>query len=371
MNENFTLGDLIKQAFTGGNGILSQGFAQPQAPMQVPAGSQPTVPQNPNGILNNPQPNMEAPAQASGAQQGQGILDKIGNAFTINGDNFGNRIGNGLIAASSPDAAGAFAKLQAADDAGKIKYNAISGTPYFWYQDPKGQMAVVDDQGKPVQAGALEAYLRKKAEDEANMWMRKTDYKANAEVNAAGQKLAGKTALEQAPDIAAATGQANELRSIASDLGQTAGDRVPATGGVAGAVQSILPNAGASIIMPQATKLKQDAERIIQNSLRSTLGAQFTEKEGTRFLERAYNPSLPVADNVKRLNQMADELDLIAQNKQAASDYMKQHGSLDGFKPTAKSSGGGPKQVSSEQEWAALPAGTQYIGPDGKTRVKR
>lgn len=370
MNENFSLGDLIKQAFTGGNGILSQGFVQPPAPMQVPAGAQTTVPQNPNGVLNNPQPDVQAPQDA--AAPGQGILDRIGKSFTINGDNFGNRIGNGLIAASSPDPARAFANLQAADDAGKIKYNAIQGTPFFWYQDPKGQMAVVDDQGRPIPPGALEGYIKQKAKDDMLLWQKKEDYKADTGVRAANQKLGEKTSLEQAPDIAAATGQANELRAIASELGQTSGDKIPATGGVAGTVAAVLPNAAASVVMPQSTKLRQDAERIIQNSLRSTLGAQFTEKEGTRFLERAYNPSLPVADNVKRLNQMADELDMIAQNKQAAADYMKQHGTLDGFKPTGVAGGSnGPKQVSSEQEWTALPAGTQYIGPDGKTRVKR
>ena len=124
--------------------------------------------------------------------------------------------------------------------------------------------------------------------------------------------------------------------------------------------------------MPQSTKLKQDAERIIQNSLRATLGAQFTEKEGTRFLERAYNPALPVADNVKRLNEIADELDTVAKNKEAAVAYMKKNGTLAGFQPeVTPAAGGGAKRISSEDEWAALPAGTQYVGPDGKTRIKR
>jgi DNA polymerase-1 len=32
---------------------------------------------------------------------------------------------------------------------------------------------------------------------------------------------------------------------------------------------------------------------------------------------------------------------------------------------------GGPARISSEGEWANLPSGTQYIGPDGKLRTKR
>jgi hypothetical protein len=34
-------------------------------------------------------------------------------------------------------------------------------------------------------------------------------------------------------------------------------------------------------------------------------------------------------------------------------------------------SSGGPTRVSSEADWANLPSGTQYIGPDGKLRTKR
>ena len=32
---------------------------------------------------------------------------------------------------------------------------------------------------------------------------------------------------------------------------------------------------------------------------------------------------------------------------------------------------GGPTRISSEADWANLPSGTQYIGPDGKLRTKR
>lgn len=380
--QDFSIADLFKQVMTN-PGVLSDpenplSFLQGRSPMNTGGNTPIAAPSGgvPAGVgmlsdTNQPVPTAPPP-QGSNATPPQGpdqsFFDKIG----LKTDNFGNRLGNALLAAGSTDPAAAMAKLQEADTANSTKYQNISGTPYFWYYDKSGKMAVVDENGKPVEGGALGKYLQDKAAREVELWKNKTDYKAAADVNAAGQKLAGKTALEQAGELAGSSNQANELRAIASELGQTSGDRVPATGGVAGAVQAVLPNAAASVVMPQSTKLRQDAERIIQNSLRATLGAQFTEKEGTRFLERAYNPALPVADNVKRLNQMADELDLIAQNKQAATDYMKAHGSLEGFKPGVQSNAGGSaKRVSSEDEWAALPAGTQYIGPDGKTRVKR
>lgn len=39
--------------------------------------------------------------------------------------------------------------------------------------------------------------------------------------------------------------------------------------------------------------------------------------------------------------------------------------------PAPAAASGGPTKITSEAEWASLPSGTQYIGPDGKTRTKR
>lgn len=250
--------------------------------------------------------------------------------------------------------------------ANRPKVTPLANGAFVLVQYPDGRQEIVKND-------EVAKYMSDKAKTDAELWKAKEDYKGNVQTRVAAEKDANKTGLDQAADTAAAQGQANQLRAIASELGTTAGDKVPATGGVAGMVQATLPNAIAGVAMPQSTKLKQDAERIIQNSLRATLGAQFTEKEGTRFLERAYNPSLPVADNVARLNSIADELETVAKNKEAAVAYMKKNGTLAGFTPEVApaAGGGGAKRISSEEEWAALPAGTQYVGPDGKTRTKR
>lgn len=218
-------------------------------------------------------------------------------------------------------------------------------------------------------------YLEVKAAKDAELWKAKTDYKSEADVRAAGQKLGNKTGLENAGEVAGSMNQANELRGIADKLVSTkdtvAGKEIAPTGTAAGIINA-LPNTVASAIAPNSVELKQDAERIIQNSLRATLGAQFTEKEGTRFLERAYNPALSPQQNAERLKKMADELELIASNKDAAAEYMKKNGTLAGFQPSAPTpNAGGLKQISTEADWAALPSGTRYIGPDGKTRTKR
>lgn len=198
--QDFSIADLFKQVMQN-PGVLSeapQGFVQSRAPMQVPAGAQPTIPQAPQGILNSPQPDMQMPQEAAQAS-GPSILDRIGNAFTINKDNFGNRIGNGLIAASSSDPAKAFAQLEAADEAGKIKYNQITGTPYFWYYKPNGEMAVVDEQGKPIAAGGLAAALQSKAENEINLWKQKKVFEGEVNAGLASKKEDIKTGSEYRP----------------------------------------------------------------------------------------------------------------------------------------------------------------------------
>ena len=42
---------------------------------------------------------------------------------------------------------------------------------------------------------------------------------------------------------------------------------------------------------PEGTGLREQVEEVVQRNLRVVLGAQFTEKEGERLINRAYNPS--------------------------------------------------------------------------------
>lgn len=252
--------------------------------------------------------------------------------------------------------------------ANKPKVTPLAGGAFVLVQYPDGRQEIVKND-------EVMKYMNDKAAKDAELWKAKTDYKSEADVRAAGQKLGNKTGLENAGEVAGSMNQANELRGIADKLISTkdtvAGKEIAPTGTAAGIINS-LPNTVASAIAPNSVELKQDAERIIQNSLRATLGAQFTEKEGTRFLERAYNPALSPQQNAERLKKMADELELIASNKDAAAEYMKKNGTLAGFQPSAPApNAGGLKQISTEADWAALPSGTRYIGPDGKTRTKR
>jgi len=84
----------------------------------------------------------------------------------------------------------------------------------------------------------------------------------------------------------------------------------------------------------EAVTVKDQVEEIVQRNLRLILGAQFTEREGTRLIERAYNPKLSQAENARRLKLLQQQIYDAASNKQQAYDYFQNNGTLKGFEGT-------------------------------------
>jgi len=101
-----------------------------------------------------------------------------------------------------------------------------------------------------------------------------------------------------------------------------------ATGPIVGRVPKFLRDA----ILPESASIQEAVEEVVQRNLRQVLGAQFTEKEGTRLIERAYNPRLSEAENVKRLNRLIDQIKTAAKAKEEAMAYYEEKGTLQGFK---------------------------------------
>lgn len=93
-----------------------------------------------------------------------------------------------------------------------------------------------------------------------------------------------------------------------------------------------LPNAVQPFINPQGTIAREGVEEVVQRSLREILGAQFTEKEGERLIARAYNPSLPPAENAKRVRRLLGTIEKMGEAKQKMVDYFDENGTLRGFK---------------------------------------
>lgn len=101
-----------------------------------------------------------------------------------------------------------------------------------------------------------------------------------------------------------------------------------APGSVTGTTIFLQPD----IMQPETTKtLRNNIERIVTDSMRATLGAQFTENEARQFIERTFN--LQLSENVlaERMQRFRSQLQSIEQTKSTASKHLKRFGTMRGF----------------------------------------
>lgn len=90
---------------------------------------------------------------------------------------------------------------------------------------------------------------------------------------------------------------------------------------------------------PESKKVQDAVEEVVQRNLRLILGAQFTEQEGKRLIERAFNPNLEEGENKKRVDRLINQIQLAADAKQSAGEHFEKFGTLKNFKtkvPTLK-----------------------------------
>lgn len=82
----------------------------------------------------------------------------------------------------------------------------------------------------------------------------------------------------------------------------------------------------------KAIDIKDQIDRIITQDLRQTLGAQFTQQEGERFVAYAYNIMLPPQINARRLGRMRNAMEQASQAKRDSINYFNTNGTLKGYK---------------------------------------
>lgn len=99
-----------------------------------------------------------------------------------------------------------------------------------------------------------------------------------------------------------------------------------------GPIVGRLPDIFRQSVAPKSIPAQQQVEQSIQKTLRQTLGAQFTEKEGERFLARGYDPRLSPEQNAKKLRDAISQLKQMADAKQKAAEYYEANGTLAGFR---------------------------------------
>ena len=82
------------------------------------------------------------------------------------------------------------------------------------------------------------------------------------------------------------------------------------TGVLPGLVQNVGGDAFLKLVLPETANAKAQIESVVQESLKSILGTQFTEKEGERILQRVFDPAVSPQENAKRLKTVLDKLKL-------------------------------------------------------------
>ena len=97
---------------------------------------------------------------------------------------------------------------------------------------------------------------------------------------------------------------------------------------VTGAVEGGTPFALKLFTNPESIGVEDDIRSIIYQSLRATLGAQFTEKEGERLVAATFNKYLSEEVNIKRLERLREETVRGLDTKVAMYDHLKENGTL-------------------------------------------
>ena len=100
---------------------------------------------------------------------------------------------------------------------------------------------------------------------------------------------------------------------------------------VSGKDIALTPDKLKPILHPQATGFLDEVSDIVFQSLKATLGAQFTEQEGKRLVAATFNQALPEELNLPRLQRLLAKIKSVYQSKQDAIDYYNQNNTLAGF----------------------------------------
>lgn len=137
---------------------------------------------------------------------------------------------------------------------------------------------------------------------------------------------------------------------------------------ITGPVLGLTPDIVLAFVNPASREARANAERVIQEGLRATLGAQFTKVEGENFLARAYDPKASQEDNARRLRAVVTQMKESAKDREAMLKYVEGpgKGSLVGFTgrvPTIADFYAAIDEQPPTQTPAASPAAPPGFGP--------
>jgi hypothetical protein len=145
-----------------------------------------------------------------------------------------------------------------------------------------------------------------------------------SEFSKAFERKAGETATEWlGGGAASAAANIARVRTIVKQLE----DEPTLTGAIKGSVpESLKP-----FLVPKTLALTQNTQRVLQEGIRGTIGAQVTANEVKDFLARTFDPRLGGPENARRLKLLDSQLSLAYQQKKDMIDYIRKNKTIEGF----------------------------------------
>ena len=106
---------------------------------------------------------------------------------------------------------------------------------------------------------------------------------------------------------------------------------------VSGPGFAFIPEKLKPVLAPTAVGFLDEISDVTYQSLRATLGAQFTENEGKKLVAATFNQNLPEEQNIIRLQRLSAKIKAIRDAKERAIEYFDEYGTLQGYKEEPQS----------------------------------
>lgn len=120
----------------------------------------------------------------------------------------------------------------------------------------------------------------------------------------------------------------------------------------------------------KAITTRDDVRAAAQGALKATLGSQFTEKEGERIMNQAFNEGLSPKANIAKIDAAIQELETARNNNDSKAEYFRKNGTLSGWERGGQQAvgfvlmrdpSGKIRQIPANQVEAARAAGGQQL----------
>lgn len=100
---------------------------------------------------------------------------------------------------------------------------------------------------------------------------------------------------------------------------------------LSGPLRGLLPDNVRNFTNEKAISVRDEVRAAAQGALKATLGSAFTEKEGERIMNQAYNEKLSPEENIRKIDQAINELKSNKLNNDKKAYYFQKNGTLSGL----------------------------------------